>query len=195
MPELPTSLCALAALLCCCISDANMGQTRRTIILQCAQWFIGSIVPPWPLSCCTILRHNQQYRNLHFCTSTCLELFWTALILADLALQTTMRRRWDCSTESTVAWRPGLVGRTSECPEQRDRTPGDFKLVVLNIALSAMRGACNRIALMGSHARPWSSWRSRSVQCSWHTTPMAAFSLRSPSQMASGAQFCAQWVA
>ena len=41
----------------------------------------------------------------------------------------------------------------SEFHEQSDRGPGDLKLVFLNIALSAMGGTCNRIALiMRSHA-------------------------------------------
>ena len=83
----------------------------------------------------------------------------------------------------------------SEYHEQsdRDRDTDDFKLVFLNIALSAMRGTCNRIALMGSHARLRSSWRSRSVRCSWRATPLVAFSSRSLSQMASDAPFDAQW--
>ena len=80
----------------------------------------------------------------------------------------------------------------SECHEQSDRDPDDFKLAFLNIALSAMRDTCNHVTLMDSHARLWTSWRSRSVRCSWRATPLMAFSSRSSSQMASDAPFDAQ---
>ena len=95
----------------------------------------------------------------------CLDLVWTAFGFAD-------DDEAEMELINTANGSMAAHACGSECHEQSDRGPaaGDFRLVFLNIALSAMRNTCNRITLTGSLARLWSSWRSRSVWCSWRAT-------------------------